>query len=49
MAAAPCVRTVTPGVEHTVGEIAGTGTTLTDYVATFGGDCDSSGKITLCG
>ena len=32
---------------HTVGETAGTGTSLTDYVTTIGGDCAANGSITL--
>ena len=38
---------VSTGVEHTVGETAGTGTNLIDYVTTFGGACDSNGKVIL--
>jgi len=32
---------------HTVGETAGTGTSLGDYTTVIGGDCDASGNVTL--
>jgi hypothetical protein len=32
---------------HTVGETAGAGTNLSKYKTTFGGDCDSNGRVTL--
>ncbi len=32
---------------HTVGETAGTGTVLSDYTTTFGGDCNANGGVTL--
>jgi hypothetical protein len=32
---------------HTVGEIAGTGTNLADYIATINGDCAADGSVTL--
>src|SRR5207253_2755930 len=32
---------------HTVGETAGTGTSLSNYTTTFGGDCDATGHVTL--
>ena len=32
---------------HAVRETAGTGVSLSDYIQTFSGDCDSSGNITL--
>jgi hypothetical protein len=39
---------VTTGVPHLVSEVAGTGTSLTDYVSAIGGACDSTtGSITL--
>ena len=38
---------VSPGVAHTVGETAGTGTSLADYTTTMGGDCAADGSITL--
>jgi hypothetical protein len=39
-------QTVSAG-RHTVGETAGTGTSLGDYVTTIGGDCSTNGSITL--
>jgi hypothetical protein len=38
---------VTAGIQHTVGETAGTGTSLDDYVTVIGGDCAEGGTITL--
>ncbi|MBP1619625.1 MAG: putative repeat protein, partial [Acidobacteria bacterium] len=38
---------VTRDVQHTVGETAGTGTNLSNYVTTIGGACASDGTITL--
>ncbi|HSL44287.1 MAG TPA: hypothetical protein VK897_12695, partial [Anaerolineales bacterium] len=38
---------VDAGAVHTVGETAGTGTSLSDYVTTIGGDCAPDGTITL--
>jgi hypothetical protein len=32
---------------HTVGETAGTATSLTDYISVIGGDCASNGSVTL--
>src|SRR6185295_7706256 len=32
---------------HTVGETAGTGTSLTDYTTVIGGDCAANGSVTL--
>ncbi len=32
---------------YVIGEAAGTGTDLSNYTATFSGDCDSSGNVTL--
>lgn len=32
---------------HTVGETAGTGTKLADYITVIGGDCDASGQVSL--
>ncbi|MCH8200311.1 MAG: hypothetical protein IIB85_00140, partial [Chloroflexi bacterium] len=32
---------------HTVDETAGSGTNLADYTTVIGGDCDSSGNVTL--
>ncbi|HEX6717307.1 MAG TPA: hypothetical protein VF088_09350 [Pyrinomonadaceae bacterium] len=32
---------------HTVGETAGTGTSLSDYTTVIGGDCDASGNVTV--
>src|SRR5581483_3400509 len=43
-----CTRAVQASVgSHTVGETAGTGTTLGEYVAVIGGDCAANGSITL--
>jgi len=39
-------QTVSVGA-HTVGEIAGTGTNLSNYTTVIGGDCASDGSITL--
>src|SRR4029077_12568386 len=33
--------------QHAVGESAGTGTSLSDYTSTIGGDCAADGSITL--
>jgi uncharacterized repeat protein (TIGR01451 family) len=38
---------VNAGVVHTVGETAGTGTSLSDYVTTIGGDCATDGTVSL--
>ncbi|HEY3186692.1 MAG TPA: hypothetical protein VGJ70_04415, partial [Solirubrobacteraceae bacterium] len=38
---------VVPPGRHTVGESAGTGTSLTDYTTTTGGACAADGSITL--
>ncbi len=37
---------VTAGT-HTVGETAGTGTSLSDYTTVIGGDCSAAGSVTL--
>ena len=33
--------------DHSVGETAGTGTNLADYTASFSGDCDDGGNVSL--
>jgi hypothetical protein len=37
---------VTAAVQYTVGETAGTGTSLDDYVSAISGDCSADGKVT---
>jgi hypothetical protein len=48
---APCGASTGPAVEsvgpHTVSETAGTGTNLSDYASTTGGDCAANGSVTL--
>jgi hypothetical protein len=48
---APCGASTDPLVQtvglHTVSETAGTGTSLSDYTATIGGDCMPNGSIML--
>ena len=39
-------RPTTPGT-HTVGETAGTGTSLADYTSVIGGNCAANGSVTL--
>lgn len=38
---------VNAGAVHTVSETAGTGTSLSDYVSTIGGDCAADGTVSL--
>jgi uncharacterized cupredoxin-like copper-binding protein/plastocyanin len=38
---------VNAGVVHTIGETAGTGTSLSDYVSTISGDCNPDGTVSL--
>ena len=40
-------QVVTPDVNHTVGETAGTNTSLNDYTTALDGACDASGTINL--
>jgi hypothetical protein len=40
-------KPLSPGTRHTVGETAGTGTSLDDYTITIGANCAADGSITL--